>query len=423
MPSLKPTEKSLKSTPTREIFEYIDPSKKVKVISKEVYKNKDIVIHYPFRKDNGEPKYETIRKIVYQGFTQVLPRGILKSANTGYGFTKVLAPLIYFLQDKFKIETIYIVNHGTNELNINKKSIVFSAFILNKYYPVFDNLLDSQRKQIKSKVKDVLHKIFPSDIESSVKEYTSNTVYSFLLDILEFTDEFSKNDINAIFDAFKIISKHHELIDPQIILKTRQQIEEIFIEDVIKNYAELLEQKTETEQLEEKWQNFFKTNIWIFSQLLSFPVILYEDKAYVGGKDISNAGGKVADFLIKNKLTNNAAFIEIKTHQSRILKSAKAYRGKDVFPISDDLTGAINQVLDQRDNFQKEYYVLQGRSKNPIQTYNSKCIVVIGMLSKLNEEAQKSFELFRSNSKDVDIITYDELFDRLKTLQKLMVQN
>ena len=80
MPSLKPTEKSLKSTPTREIFEYIDPSKKVKVISKEVYKNKDIVIHYPFRKDNGEPKYETIRKIVYQGFTQVLPRGILKSA-------------------------------------------------------------------------------------------------------------------------------------------------------------------------------------------------------------------------------------------------------------------------------------------------------------------------------------------------------
>ena len=45
------------------------------------------------------------------------------------------------------------------------------------------------------------------------------------------------------------------------------------------------------------------------------------------------------------------------------------------------------------------------------------------MLSKLNEEAQKSFELFRSNSKDVDIITYDELFDRLKTLQKLMVQN
>ena len=38
-----------------------------------------------------------------------------------------------------------------------------------------------------------------------------------------------------------------------------------------------------------------------------------------------------------------------------MVKKGKAYRGKDVFVMSSDLSGGISQVLNQRDNFQKEF--------------------------------------------------------------------
>ena len=36
----------------------------------------------------------------------------------------------------------------------------------------------------------------------------------------------------------------------------------------------------------------------------------------------------------------------------------KAYRGTDVFAASKELTGCISQVINQRDNFQKEFFLL-----------------------------------------------------------------
>jgi hypothetical protein len=155
--------------------------------------------------------------------------------------------------------------------------------------------------------------------------------------------------------------------------------------------------------------------------MFSYPVILVEDEAYVGGKNLSNKNGKVTDFLVKNSITENVAFLEIKTHKTKLLGRRKAYRGTDVFAMSADLTGGIAQVLDQRDNFQKEYYQHKGKSSQTFETINSKCVVLMGTIKDLSAKELKSFELFRSNSKDVEIITFDELLARCRDLQRLMV--
>ena len=100
------------------------------------------------------------------------------------------------------------------------------------------------------------------------------------------------------------------------------------------------------------------------------------------------------------------------------MKSSQ-YRGSDVYPMSEDLSGGIAQVLDQKDNLQKEFIDLKKGEK--VESYNPKCILVIGMVKDLTEEQQKSFELIRSNSKDVEIITFDELFQKIKGLKKIIM--
>ena len=59
-------------------------------------------------------------------------------------------------------------------------------------------------------------------------------------------------------------------------------------------------------------------------------------------------------------------------------------------------------------------------SEEPFETYNSKCVVLMGEIKKLDKKQLRSFELVRSNSIDVEILTFDELLDRIESLQKLI---
>ena len=95
--------------------------------------------------------------------------------------------------------------------------------------------------------------------------------------------------------------------------------------------------------------------------------------------------------------------------------------------MSEDLSGGIAQVLDQRDNLLKDFYRLSYEklkySKKPEEDFeanNPKCILVIGMINNLTEEQKKSFELIRNSIKDVEIITFDELLYKIKALKKLI---
>ena len=55
------------------------------------------------------------------------------------------------------------------------------------------------------------------------------------------------------------------------------------------------------------------------------------------------------------------------------------------------------------------------------ETFNSKCVVLMGSISDLSDKELGSFELFRSNSKDVEILTFDELLARFNNLKELMM--
>jgi len=167
------------------------------------------------------------------------------------------------------------------------------------------------------------------------------------------------------------------------------------------------------------WQVFFKQNSWIIAQIFSFPVILIQDQAYVGGKGIDNKGGNIVDFLYKNGLSDNVLLVEIKTPVASIVGSA--YRDKS-YCASSDLSGSITQILNYKYELQKNYRDLVKQDNGVFQIFNPQCMVVVGTLvdGNLNSEQRKSFELFRSNSKHVEIVTFDELFQKVQMLTDLL---
>lgn len=170
---------------------------------------------------------------------------------------------------------------------------------------------------------------------------------------------------------------------------------------------------------EEFWQDFFNENAWLISQAFSYPVVIIKENAYLGGKSIFNKGGHIVDFLFQNKISSNLILVEIKTPTTRIL-SGKYRDG--IYSVSNDLSGSIGQILCYRDSLEKEYYGLLAKSAIEGTVFNPKCLLVIGNLihEDFNKAETQSFELFRNDLKSVDIITYDELFEKVRLMSELI---
>jgi hypothetical protein len=166
---------------------------------------------------------------------------------------------------------------------------------------------------------------------------------------------------------------------------------------------------------EEFWQQTFQGNAFILSQVFSFPVLIIQGKAYIGGKAIDNKGGHLADFLASNPITKNAVIVEIKTPCTKLL--GKKYRG-DVYSLSEDLSGSINQVLNYRYNLVTDFLSTRRRYEDKFDVFSPHCLVIAGHARhQLKEEDQsKCFEMARSSFKDAMVITYDELFEKTTQL-------
>lgn len=161
---------------------------------------------------------------------------------------------------------------------------------------------------------------------------------------------------------------------------------------------------------EEFWQTtVFKENQWVLAQIFACPCTIFSDKAYVGGKGVDNSGGNLCDFIYQNRLSQNVALIEIKTPCTEII--GNSYRG--TYSFSHELSGAVNQVLNYRDNLTKSYYILCHQSASQFEVLSPKCVVIIGKLASMNSTQIAAFESFRNSLSGVQILTFDELYQRV----------
>ncbi len=413
-------EKSKVNNQTKQVFHFINEDKKIDQLSREVFKKTQIEIHYPIGY-NGGSKYKNIMSIEFHGFGGKLPTGLIKSFKRGYGFTKNLKVFANYLDNELKINKISFVKTQENGIDLKAKEITLNEQTFSIINKSFTDLAkkSTQEQELESKVS--LHTIFPKVIKKPETKYVSNALTTTLSKWGNNIDEFSAKDKEAIKDLFEKLSLNTNFLDPTKLSSTKQYIDNKILSDAVQDYSTLLSSTITIARLEKKWQEYLKINSWIFSSIFAQPIILFKDEAYVGGKDINNTNGKFSDYLMKNKLSDNVTFLEIKTHKTQLL-SDKAYRGTDVYSVTEELSGCINQVLNQRDNFQKEYDHLKRKSKENFETINSKCIVIIGQHKSLTEEQKHCFELFRNNCRDVEIITFDELLLKIQNILTLKLK-
>jgi hypothetical protein len=411
--------------PGKKVCYYYDSAAGIKQISHEVHKKTGIIVHYPRGYEGGE-KYKTIRKFIYKGYkdNKNLPVGVIKSVSYGWGFTKTLNPFTYYIDENFDIEEVFIERKGKTELDLANKVLYLNEEALKLLNNTFSAVYKKQKADIAFTVKTLLHSLFPIIVPKETGIYTPNTLAVSLSSWGNSIDEFSEDDKNAIKSLFEKLSLGANFLNIEALAKTKEIIDTKYIQETLIKYKSLMALKNETESVEKQWQEFLNENSWIFSSIFAQPIILFKREAYVGGKCIDNQNGKFNDFLIKNKLSNNISFLEIKTHKTKLIEK-NAYRGEDVFCASKELTGCVVQVLNQRDNFQKEFYSLKAKSevkRGGFESFNSKCVVLVGSLKGLDKNQQHSFELYRSNSKDVEILTFDELQQKIESLQSILKQ-
>ncbi len=172
------------------------------------------------------------------------------------------------------------------------------------------------------------------------------------------------------------------------------------------------------DESEQFWQSTLSEHSFVLSQLFSAPAIVIEDQPYVGGKEVNNLGGSLADFLVQNSLTQSVTLVEIKKPGTALLLASEYRAG--VFPPSAELSGAAAQAQSHRDTLMKEFYNLtKGRAE--FFPYDPLCVVIAGNTAQLgSDEERKSFELFRRGLKDVQVVTFDEVFGQAQALLELI---
>lgn len=202
--------------------------------------------------------------------------------------------------------------------------------------------------------------------------------------------------------------------NPTELMSLMAKIEEVALGELIARMAAMLE----SDLTEAKWQAFFKANPFVLSLAFAYPMTLIQDQAHVGGSTIRGDGESIADFLFGLRATGSLALIEIKRPSTALVES-KPFRG-DIYAAHRDCVSAVAQVLDQRaqliENFAAKSRSAQLRDKHVATVH---CVVIAGM-APAEPERGRSFDLFRNATKDVAIVTFDELLDKLRHIHALM---
>lgn len=252
-------------------------------------------------------------------------------------------------------------------------------------------------------------------------------------DSLDILDEQTKMKISTLLlgkEGADLIQNllDNDVVTSQDIVNTgyrKAQLEifrKLLYEDYLNAYKK--EKITETTKDEIAWQHFFNNNQWIFGYGLDyrFQGVLQKEFS-ASDTDASGKEQVYADFLIGDN--NFTTFVELKLPTTPLFGSSK--NRSNAWSLSNQLIDGVSQILEQKASGQIKL------ERNPFdedgepitqKSYDSKTLLLIGDLkgqldnsndnSKVIEIKKKTFELFRRDSRNVEILTYDELFERAK---------
>lgn len=171
---------------------------------------------------------------------------------------------------------------------------------------------------------------------------------------------------------------------------------------------------------EPQWYPFFKENQWIFGHGLAYQFLQdVQTQPHYGGVAVSGKGAQIGD----NLMATTAAFrfsvlVEVKRPDTPLLRHDPYRAG--VYNCGEDLAGGVAQLQTNCRQWATEASKLEANRRLDIETYEPKGILVIGALHQFDgadkDARARSFELFRRNLHNPEVVTFDELVERARFL-------
>lgn len=178
------------------------------------------------------------------------------------------------------------------------------------------------------------------------------------------------------------------------------------------------------------WQRYFEDNPWIFGYGLNLVACQsYDDQKLeqitTGASKFAGAGKRSDAVLRTRGIVSSLLFCEIKRPDLPLLATS-AYRPPDIFTPSQHVIGAVSQIQKTTEKAVRGIGEFLHKQYNPdgapidleVSTIKPRQVVVVGKTDQfetsngLNREMVASFELYRRSLNDVELITFDELYQR-----------
>ena len=352
-----------------------------------------------------------------------------------------------FIYDGDKIIGGFIIVKK-QKVNTILKVLFYKSSIDKKYLPRLEfRKEDTNGELTKSRGKDVIIK-FSDGIEARAFWKVIHFLQGFkeLVDLGDFHSKYQAVSFDSYLVDFKNKAQADKLKELSSLTETvklsNTEIKELllpqrrnaihwfyaFLKDLSKDGIKAFDSYRKKQNINENgdeaiWHHFLKNNEWIIG--LNVDIKFIRDllsKQKVGNENSKGVGSPEVDLLGISYFTT---LIELKTSKTRIFKSAKTSKSRaNTWDFSEDFMEAYSQVLAQRSEITEKKDIINDDGEildtKLYRILDPKSILIIGCRNEefphsrktTNEIKTDCFERIRRDSRNIEIITYDELFER-----------
>lgn len=344
---------------------------------------------------------------------QGLPPGFTKNIQFGLGLAKPYWPIIKAIEELSDCTEVVVAQEGHTEVDHKRNAFRIAFDDFNALRKSMDRITRHGQNAACALKETTAYNVLAESMGRVTRPVlrTSHKTRQLIADALEGKEHLDEADQGRIVEA---VSTHLDTIaasNPALTAKLHADIELVTLDRFIDSFSEAIRGT----YAEPWWQRFFTINPIALNLVFGCPVVTVQGQASVGGRRFSGKGDGIADYLLKNSITNSVAIVEIKKPSTAIL-NRKPYRN-GVYTPSRELAGAIGQVLDHRQKLQGSMAQLKENTRvYDLESYAIRGCVIVGKMPE-EEDRKRAVELIRGNSKDVEVVTYDELLEKVKRVR------
>ncbi len=402
--AIKTTEE-IKTSGTNKLingYAYDEKTPNDKRLIYEVNKDKRVITFYPYS------KFYFFDKITINGF-MVLPDLFQKK-----GFSK--NKFLDYIHRSFKDKSIKSITAArTGNSSIVKRGKDRHLHLSYKFLKNLSDEIGSMNHQHRNRRSRMVNKYisseFPKFIKLKSSEKSKDEIKHAIQTLkMQNASKFGGEDIDSITDFVSSLMKSgykSHIAKSKLFKSTKLKFDTVTLDGVINEFEEKLNKATS----ESKWGEFLENNLFLIDS--KYIYCLSELNLQLGGT-------RKVDFGLVDTLGYLDIF-EIKKPETPLLSERKDTRGNYVW--SKQAIEAIVQAEKYLFHAERKGSVLKEDIKRERQidlaVIRPRAYVILGSTNQLDNDAKKEdFRILRNHFKNIEIILYDELIERIKNQKK-----